>query len=225
MSGTLIECFPVFGLKTECLCLQLLVVLAVPLAALGVPFILGHPVVCIVLPLVIYYTPGLRAIAAPICTALFQMLLSGLRPSGSPQSEAFPWQQVDIFLHNFFCNIWLSDLVSWMQGLMLHTTTVLGNMKPYSCRETRVHGQHLQLMSTTEHCQEILKGSQITSGRMSTVAPDSKGGSKHVVVRLSLPSHTDSPIDSKLTYSRCSVLQWLPGSVRRSVSDQQANPA
>lgn len=73
---------------------QLLVVLAVPLAALGVPFILGHPLVCIVLPLIVYSTPGLRAIAAPICTALVQLILSGLRPSGSPRSEAFPWQQV-----------------------------------------------------------------------------------------------------------------------------------
>lgn len=74
---------------------QLLVVLAVPLAALGIPFIFGHPLVCIVLPLIVYCTPGLRAIAAPVCTALLQLILSGLRPSGSPRSEAFPWQQAN----------------------------------------------------------------------------------------------------------------------------------
>lgn len=78
---------------TVCL-LQLLIVLAIPAAALGIPFILSHPIICIALPLLVVYTPGLRAIAAPLAAQLLQLILSGLRPSGSPRSDTFPWQQV-----------------------------------------------------------------------------------------------------------------------------------
>jgi hypothetical protein len=74
--------------------MQLLIVLCIPAAALGLPFILSHPLTCIVLPLVVYYTPGLQEVVKPLLSALLQLILSGLRPSGSPKFGAFPWQQV-----------------------------------------------------------------------------------------------------------------------------------
>ncbi|KAL0053641.1 hypothetical protein WJX82_008741 [Trebouxia sp. C0006] len=74
---------------------QLLVVLCIPAAALGLPFILSHPLTCIVLPLVVYFTPGLQEVVKPLLSALLQLILSGLRPSGSPKSSAFPWQQAN----------------------------------------------------------------------------------------------------------------------------------
>ena len=74
--------------------LQLLIVLFIPAAALGIPFALSHPIICIVIPLIIYYTPSLQEIAKPLLAALLQLILSGLRPAGSPRSAAFPWQQV-----------------------------------------------------------------------------------------------------------------------------------
>ncbi|DBA87179.1 TPA: hypothetical protein ACH3X2_005183 [Trebouxia sp. C0005] len=73
----------------------LLVVLCIPAAALGLPFILSHPVTCIGLPLVVYFTPGLQEVVKPLLSALLQLILSGLRPSGSPKSGAFPWQQAN----------------------------------------------------------------------------------------------------------------------------------
>ncbi|KAL0020593.1 hypothetical protein WJX77_008638 [Trebouxia sp. C0004] len=74
---------------------QLLIVLCIPAAALGLPFILSHPLTCIVLPLVVYFTPGLQEMVKPLLSALLQLILSGLRPSGSPKSSAFPWQQAN----------------------------------------------------------------------------------------------------------------------------------
>ena len=74
--------------------LQLLIVLCIPAAALGVPFALSHPLFCIVLPLVAYYTPGLQEVVKPLLAALLQLILGGLRPSRSSRFEAFPWQQV-----------------------------------------------------------------------------------------------------------------------------------
>ena len=73
--------------------LQLLIVLSIPAAALGIPFALSHPILCIVLPLVVYYNPSLQEVVKPLLTALLQVILSGLRPAGSPKSAAFPWQQ------------------------------------------------------------------------------------------------------------------------------------
>ena len=83
--------------------MQLLVVLCIPAAALGLPFILSHPLTCIVLPLVVYFTPGLQEVVKPLLSALLQLILSGLRPSGSPKSSAFPWQQVSQHISQCFC--------------------------------------------------------------------------------------------------------------------------
>lgn len=74
---------------------QLLIVLCIPAAALGLPFILSHPLTCIVLPLVVYFTPGMQEVVKPLLSALLQLILSGLRPSGSAKSGAFPWQQAN----------------------------------------------------------------------------------------------------------------------------------
>lgn len=74
--------------------LQLLIVLAIPAAALGIPFALGHPIFCIIIPLIVFYNPRLQEVVKPLLTALLQFVLSGLRPAGSPKSAAFPWQQV-----------------------------------------------------------------------------------------------------------------------------------
>lgn len=75
-------------------CLQLLIVLCIPAAALGIPFALSHPIICIVIPLIIYCNPSLQEVVKPLLAALLQLILSGLRPAGSPKSAAFPWQQV-----------------------------------------------------------------------------------------------------------------------------------
>lgn len=74
---------------------QLLIVLCIPAFALGVPFALEHPIFCIVLPLVVYYTPGLQDVVKPLFASLLQAILSGLRPSGSAKSGAYPWQQAN----------------------------------------------------------------------------------------------------------------------------------
>ena len=77
------------------MCLQLFLVLSIPAVALGIPVLLKLPAVLVVLVVAVWRIPFLYNIVQPVLSLVIQSLLSGLRPSGSPKSGAYPWQQVN----------------------------------------------------------------------------------------------------------------------------------
>ena len=128
------------------MCLQLLLVLSIPALALGLPLVLGHPIIFIVMPFVVYKTPALNSLVEPLLTPVLQSILSGLRPSGSPRSEGFPWQQQ--VRHSLIC-VLLATCVSMAAKLSLFLCTTCWPDMMASHSQTKVDTCLLMLVTQT----------------------------------------------------------------------------